>query len=165
MELILLKPVRKLGTIGDIVNVAQGFGRNFLLPQNLAVRATARNKKDIAARKDELAKESLAIKEKASKDIQNYIEKNFTFIKQSSYEGNLYGSLTAKDIASTISTDSIEIKIENICINTPIKKLGLFDVTLSLHPEVECKIFINVVNSQEQADALANQEQTNKENS
>jgi large subunit ribosomal protein L9 len=163
MELILLKPVRKLGAIGDIVNVAQGFGRNFLLPKNLAVRATARNKKDIAARKDELAKESLAIKEKASKDIQNFIDKHFTFIKQSSYEGNLYGSLTAKEIASVISNDSIEIKPDNVCINTPIKKLGLFEVILSLHPEVECKIFINVVNSQQQADELHNSNETDSQ--
>ena len=160
MELILLKQIRKLGAIGDIVNVAQGFGRNFLLPRNLAVRATEKNKKDIAERKDQLQKESQFIKDKASKDIQNFVDKNFTFIKQSSSEGNLYGSLTAKEIASVISNDSIEIKPDNVCINTPIKKLGSFEVILSLHPEVECKIIINVVNSQEHADELHNSNQT-----
>ena len=154
MELILLKPIRRLGNVGDIVEVAQGYARNYLLPKNFAIRATESNKKDVLTRKYELEKESLLLKEQALINIESYIDKHFIFIKKSSYEGNLYGAISAKEISEQISTDKIKIKADDIQLNETIKKLGLFEVTLSLHPDVQCKIFINVANSQEQA--LAN---------
>jgi large subunit ribosomal protein L9 len=152
MELILLKPIRKLGNVGDMVEVAQGYARNYLLPKNFAIRATESNKKDMLARKEELEKESLLLKQKALINIEAYVNKYFTFIKKSSYEGNLYGALSTKEIAEEISTDEIKIKADDIYLNDVIKKVGLFEATLSLHPDVECKIFINVANSQEQAE-------------
>jgi large subunit ribosomal protein L9 len=156
MELILLEHVRGLGKIGDIVNVARGYARNFLMPNNLAMRASEENKKDILKRKLELDQESKKLQEEAKLNIESYIDKQFVFIKSSSDGKNLYGSLSTKEIAENISTDSFKVKAENIYLNKPIKKIGVFEAILSLHPQVECKIFINVAKNETEAKLFVN---------
>jgi large subunit ribosomal protein L9 len=151
MELILLKHVRGLGNIGDIVNVARGYARNFLMPKELAMRASEDNKQEILKRKVELDQESKKLQEEAKLNIDSYIDKQFVFIKSSSDGQNLYGSLSTKEIAENISTDSFKVKAENIHLSKPIKKIGTFEAILSLHPEVECKIFINVAKNETEA--------------
>ena len=156
MELILLKHIRGLGNVGDIVNVARGYARNFLMPNDLAMRASEENKQDILQRKAELDQESKKLQEEAKLNIESYIDKQFIFIKTSSDGRNLYGSLSTKEIAENISTDAFKVKPDNIHLNKPIKKVGVFEAILSLHPQVECKIFINVVKTEAEAKLIIN---------
>jgi large subunit ribosomal protein L9 len=155
MELILLKPLRGLGNVGEVVNVANGYARNFLMPKEFAIRATEQNKKEILARKKDLEIESAKIRDIAKEHIVSYADKHFIFIKNASYDGKLYGAVSAKEIAETLSTESYKITAEHIHLGNPIKKIGVFEVILSLHPEVECKIFINVAKTSEEADLAA----------
>jgi large subunit ribosomal protein L9 len=152
MKLILLKPIRGLGNVGDIVTVAMGYARNFLMPKGFAIRATIENQKDILERKVQLELESVKQKEIASNNIKEYVNKYFTFIKNASYEGKLFGGISSKEIAESISTELLQFKADNIYLNSPIKKIGIHTAILSLHPQVECKIFINVAKTQEEAD-------------
>jgi large subunit ribosomal protein L9 len=153
-ELILVKPVRKLGNVGQIVKVAMGYGRNYLMPKKLAIRSTEENKKHILQNKADLEKQSASLKSLAESNIGAYANKNFTFIKTCSYEGNLYGSLSTKEIAEHISTESFVVKSDNIHLSSPIKKTGSFEAIVSLHPEVECKIFLHVAKNQDEADKM-----------
>ncbi len=152
MKLILLKPVRGLGNVGEIVTVALGYARNYLMPKGFAIRATLENQKDISERRAQLEIESAHQKEQAIKSIDGYADKYFTFIKNASYEGKLFGAVSSKEIADFISTEFLKLKAENIHLNSPIKKVGIHKAILSLHPQVECKIFINVARNQEEAD-------------
>jgi len=162
MELILIKPVRKLGNIGDVVSVAMGYGRNFLMPKGLAIRATEINKKSILERTKILSEESANLKNIAEENIKYYVNKYFTFIRNSSYEGRLYGSLSIKEISEALTTDICVIRPDNVYLNGSIKKIGIFNVIISLYPGVECTIFINVAKNE--ADALAAISSLDKDN-
>lgn len=155
MKLVLLKPYRKLGNIGDIIEVKDGFGRNYLIPANIAVRATKENIASFESRKADLEsknKDILANAQKVAKEVEG---KDFTFISQSSDDGRLFGSVNAKDIAKIVSKNHPSVTHNNIVIDTPIKYTGVHEVFVHLHPEVDAKILINVSRTETEAqDAL-----------
>ncbi|MDX1923819.1 MAG: 50S ribosomal protein L9 [Rickettsiaceae bacterium] len=158
MKVVLLKPRKKLGNIGDIVEVKDGFGRNFLIPQKIASRATKQNLEFFEAKKHELEAQNdkyLAECKKIASDIEG---KDFTFISQSSDDGRLFGSVNAKDIASNISENhGVKIDQTKVALEIPLKSLGIFEVLLQLHVDVSAKILVNIARSENEArDALKN---------
>ena len=132
MEVILLERVGKLGKMGDVVRVKDGYARNFLLPRNKALRANADNKARFESMKAELETQSLERKGEAGKIAAKVDGKQFTIIRQSSETGQLYGSVTSRDIATLISTDGLTISRAQVELNAPIKALGLYKVALGL---------------------------------
>ena len=153
MQIILLERVEKLGAIGDVVNVKDGYARNFLLPNKKALRANDTNKKlfeknrakiesDNATKRDEA--------ETASKDVDG---KQVILIRQASNSGQLYGSVAVRDIVEALEVDGVKgVTRAMVVLERPIKTLGLFDVKVSLHPEVSVSIRANVARSPEEAD-------------
>ncbi|WP_306253200.1 50S ribosomal protein L9 [Parvularcula sp. IMCC14364] len=155
MDVILLERVEKLGQIGDVVNVKDGFARNFLLPQKKALRATEGNKKvfenqraDIEARNLEAKKEAEAVAEKLE-------GQTYTLIRQASDMGQLYGSVSSRDIAEAAEADGFHVSRSQIVLDKPLKNLGVSDVRVVLHPEVSINIAVNIARSQEEAEAQA----------
>ena len=152
MQIILTKSVTKLGKVGDIVKVRDGYGRNFLLPNNLAIRATKDNLNHFDSIKAELEKknqDTIATANKVAKSING---KNITFIEQSSADGKLYGSISARDIALKLSEIAdFELSYEHIALDAPVKFNGVYEVKINLHPEVSSNIVIVVAKSEEEA--------------
>jgi large subunit ribosomal protein L9 len=155
MQVILLERVGKLGQMGDVVTVRDGHARNYLLPQGKALRATKENiarfereRAQIEARNLELRKEAEAVAEKL--DGQSYIA-----IRQSSDTGQLYGSVSTRDIADLVSEAGASINRSQVLLDRPIKTLGLHDVRIQLHPEVDVHVTLNVARSQDEADLQA----------
>ena len=152
MRVILLKQQRNLGKIGEIVNVKGGYGRNFLLPQGIAIRATAENEQKLSEQKAVLLKkneEALAHAQKLSKKIDNG---HFVFIKQCADDGRLFGSVTSKEVASRVSEEAKEdICNSAVLLSQPIKNLGIFEVLVSVHPDVTSKVLVNIARSESEA--------------
>ncbi|MGV2432665.1 MAG UNVERIFIED_CONTAM: 50S ribosomal protein L9 [Rickettsiaceae bacterium] len=152
MRVILLKQTRGLGKVGEIVNVKDGFGRNFLLPQGVAIRATAENEIKIKEQKAELEKHNNELLKEAnalSKKIEN---KDFAFIRQCGDDGRLFGSVSAKDISVVLSEMAkAQISHANVSLNHPIKSLGVYEVVVLPHAEVSCNVIINVARSESEA--------------
>jgi large subunit ribosomal protein L9 len=155
MEVILLERVAKLGQIGDVVRVKDGFARNFLLPRKKALRATDANRQrfetqrvDIEARNLELKQEAKAVAEKLDGHV-------IVLIRQAGESGQLYGSVSPRDIAETLAQSRFKVSREQVVLNTPIKALGLHAVPVHLHPEVDVKITVNVARSAEEAERQA----------
>ena len=147
MEIILLQKIYKLGNIGDTVQVKPGFGRSFLIPSGKALRATKENKELFEKTKADLLKENKEAIEKAEK-IRNEVEKlKLVIVRSASDTGILYGSVTTRDISNLIGENGINLNRKQIALDKPIKELGIFDVSVILHPEVESKIKLNVVRS------------------
>lgn len=149
MEVILIKPVRKLGKIGEIYKVAAGFGRNYLLPQKLAVRATELNKEFIAKQKHELEAKDQQIKAEVIKTNELIQNQKLTFIRQTSEDGKLFGSVSSKEIADQLSENvSYSISHLNIVLDKQIKSTGLYLVEVRLHPELSTKVTVIVARSE-----------------
>jgi len=155
MQVILLERVGKLGQMGDVVTVRDGHARNYLLPQGKALRATKdniarfeRERAQIEARNLELRKEAEAVAEKLDGQI-------FVAIRQSSDTGQLYGSVSTRDISNLVSESGTSINRSQVLLDRPIKTLGLHDVRIQLHPEVDVYITLNVARSQDEADLQA----------
>jgi large subunit ribosomal protein L9 len=155
MQVILLERVGKLGQMGDVVTVRDGHARNYLLPQGKALRATKdniarfeRERAQIEARNLELRKEAEAVAEKLDGQI-------FVAIRQSSDTGQLYGSVSTRDIAGLVSESGTSINRSQVLLDRPIKTLGLHEVRIQLHPEVDVYITLNVARSQDEADLQA----------
>ena len=147
MEIILLQKINKLGNIGDAVVVKPGFGRNFLIPSGKALRATKENKELFEKTKADLLKENKEAIEKAE-IIRAEVEKvKLVIVRSASDTGILYGSVTTRDISNLIGENGIKLNRKQIALDKPIKELGIFDVSVILHPEVESKIKLNVVRS------------------
>ena len=147
MEIILLQKIKKLGNIGDAVVVKPGFGRNFLIPSGKALRATKENKELFEKTKADLFKENKEAIEKAE-TIRAEVEKlKLVIVRSASDTGILYGSVTTRDISNLIGENGINLNRKQIALDKPIKELGIFDVSVILHPEVESKIKLNVVRS------------------
>ena len=147
MEIILLQKINKLGNIGDAVVVKPGFGRNFLIPSGKALRATKENKELFEKTKANLLKENKKEIEKAEK-IRNEVEKlKLAIVRSASDTGILYGSVTTRDISNLIGENGINLSRKQIALDKPIKEIGIFDISVILHPEVESKIKLNVVRS------------------
>lgn len=152
MEVILLKQVRKLGNVGEVVSVKDGFGRNFLLPQNIAIRASEENLKEIESKRSELQKKNEEAKKIAEGLAKQINDKSFVFVKQCSDDGRLFGSVAAKEIAQKIQEESkAEVSHAAIYLTHPIKSLGVYEVTLALHADVSCIVLVNVARSESEA--------------
>ncbi len=154
MKVILLQK-SKMGDIGDVVTVAPGYGRNWLLPQNIAKRATKDNIADLEKIKKDLQKkqeEMIAQAQENAKKIDNNI---FNIYRQSGDDGRLYGSVSTKDIADSVTTSGIEISRNNINIFDPIKEIGISEVSISLAPSVDVNVLINVARTESEAEEAA----------
>lgn len=151
MEVILVKPVRKLGTIGSVVIVKDGFGRNFLIPQGFAVRATSANKKIIEDRKIELEAQDAEAKVLATSLKSNVEGTAITFIVQAAADGRLFGSVGAKEIVKELSKKGHKIEHSHVELVSAIKSLGVINVPLTLHHEVESFVIVNIARSESEA--------------
>jgi large subunit ribosomal protein L9 len=155
MDVILLERVEKLGAIGDVVSVKTGFARNYLLPNKKALRANEANKKVFEANRAQIEADNAARRsdaETASKDIDG---KTLTLIRQASNTGQLYGSVSARDLADLLAEDGIKVAKSQIVLDRPIKAIGLNAVRVALHPEVAVTIKVNVARSPEEAELQA----------
>ena len=155
MEVILLERVAKLGQMGEVVRVKDGFARNFLLPRGKALRATADNKSKFEGMKVELQSRSLELKGEAGQLASKVDGKNYVVIRQASETGQLFGSVSTRDIASLISTEGAEVSRTQVVLNAPIKSIGQYKVPLALHPDVEVSITITVARSEAEAERIA----------
>jgi large subunit ribosomal protein L9 len=151
MEVILIERIAKLGQIGDIVRVRDGFARNFLLPQGKALRATKQNKEKFEGMKSELEAKNVTRKSSASEAGKKLDGQSFVLVRQAGETGQLYGSVSARDIADIVAKDGHKVERQQIVLNVPIKIIGLHTVALALHPEVEVKITVNVARSEDEA--------------
>lgn len=145
MKLLLQRNVDKLGNIGDIVVVADGYGRNFLLPEGLAVELSPDNLNRFESMKRRLIALEQETKEKfqvLSKEIE---KASCTIIAHSTEEGHLYGSVGPKDIARQLASENLEVDAKCVLLDEPIKELGIYKVRVRLHPEVECELKVWVV--------------------
>ena len=155
MHVILLERVAKLGQMGDIVSVKQGFARNFLLPQGKALRATDANKASFESQKVTLEAKNLETKSEAEAVSNKLGGQQFTIIRSASDAGALYGSVTNRDAADVATAEGFEVDKKQVILHAPIKELGLHKVGVSLHPEVQCSIELNVARSEEEAELQA----------
>jgi large subunit ribosomal protein L9 len=154
MEVILLERVAKLGQMGDVVRVKDGFARNFLLPQGKALRATAANKSKFEGMKVELETRNLAAKGEAEKVGGKLDGQKFTVLRQASDTGQLYGSVSPRDLAGILTDGGFAAGRNQIALNAPIKTIGLHKVPVMLHPEVEVTIQVAVARSTDEAERL-----------
>ncbi|MEO1951383.1 50S ribosomal protein L9 [Thioclava sp.] len=155
MEVILLERVAKLGQMGDVVTVKDGFGRNYLLPQGKALRANESNIKSFEERKAQLEARNLETKKEAEALASKIDGETFVVIRSASDGGNLYGSVTTRDAANIASEQGFSVDRKQVIIRQPIKVLGLHDVEVHLHPEVVAEIQLNVARSPEEAELQA----------
>jgi large subunit ribosomal protein L9 len=155
MEVILLERVEKLGAIGDVVTVKNGFARNYLLPNKKALRANEANRKVFEANRAKIEADNAdrrADAEKASKDVEG---KTVQLIRQASNTGQLYGSVSARDIVEALDAEGAKVTKSQIVLDRPIKAIGMHDVKVALHPEVAVTVRVNVARSPEEADLQA----------
>jgi large subunit ribosomal protein L9 len=155
MEVILLERVEKLGQIGDIVNVKNGFARNYLLPNKKALRANDANRKVFEANRARIEAENAtkrADAEKASKGVEG---KTVQLIRQASNVGALYGSVSARDIVEALEAEGAKVTKSQVVLDRPIKTIGMHEVKIALHPEVAVMIKVNVARSPEEAELQA----------
>ncbi len=155
MQVILMERVAKLGQMGDVVNVKQGFGRNFLLPQGKAMRASEANIAQFEAKKAQLEANNLETKGEADKLADKLNGQQFVVIRTASDAGSLYGSVTVRDAADAATAEGFTVDRKQVILNAPIKELGLHLVTIRLHPEVDATIELNVARSTEEAELQA----------
>jgi large subunit ribosomal protein L9 len=155
MEVILLERIGNLGQMGDVVRVKDGFARNFLLPRGKALRATADNKKRFEDMKTELQAKNLELKGEAGKLAAKLDGKTYVVLRQASEGGQLFGSVSTRDIAGLLKTDGAEVGRSQIVLNAPIKTIGQYKVPLALHPEVEVSITVTVARSADEAQRIA----------
>ncbi|MBN9048022.1 MAG: 50S ribosomal protein L9 [Rhizobiales bacterium] len=154
MEVILLERVGKLGHMGDVVRVKDGYARNFLLPRNKALRATKDNKAKFETMKAELQAKNEARKGEAGKLAGAFEGKSLTVLRQASEVGQLYGSVSPRDIAEMLSADGTPVNRSQIVLHAPIKLIGQYKVPVELHPEVEVIVLVNVARNEEEAERL-----------
>jgi large subunit ribosomal protein L9 len=155
MDVILLERVEKLGAIGDVVTVKNGFARNYLLPNKKALRANESNRKLFEAKRAEIETDNANKRteaEAASKGIEG---KTVKLIRQASNTGQLYGSVSARDIVDALSADGAKVTKSQVVLDRPIKAIGLHEVRIALHPEVSVAIKVNVARSPEEAELQA----------
>ena len=156
MEVILLERVGRLGHMGDIVRVKDGFARNFLLPKGKALRATKENKAKYEGMKSELEARNVAMRGDAQKIGTGLDGKSFVVLRQASEAGQLYGSVSGRDIAALLNEAGFTaVTRGHIALNAPIKTIGLHRVPVALHPEVEVTVTINVARSADEAERIA----------
>lgn len=156
MEIILLERIEKLGAIGDIVTVKDGYARNFLLPNKKALRSNNANKKVFEANRAKIEADNAARRGDAEKAAEGVNGKQIVLIRQSSNAGHLYGSVAVRDVVEALHADGVtNVTKAMVVLERPIKTLGVFDVKVALHPEVAVTIQVNVARSPEEADLQA----------
>lgn len=151
MEVILLERIEKLGQMGDLVSVKPGFARNFLLPQKKAVTATSANKEQFEAQRSQLEAQNLELKSEAEKVGAKLDGQKVVMVRQAGDAGQLYGSVSARDIAISVTEAGFTVDRHQIKLANPIKALGMHPLQVSLHPEVSVSIIANVARSEEEA--------------
>ena len=151
MEVILLERVPRLGQMGEVVRVKDGFARNFLLPRGKALRATEENRTRFETMKSELEARSLALKSEAGQIAEKLDGKSFTVLRQASESGQLFGSVSPRDLIGLLAPAGFNVNRGQIALNTPIKTIGRHDVPISLHPEIETSITVIVARNNEEA--------------
>ncbi len=152
MDVILLERVAKLGQMGEVVNVKNGYARNFLFPQGKALRATDANKAQFEAQKAQLEAQNLETKKEAEAVATKLDGQQFIIIRSASDAGALYGSVTNRDAADAATEAGFTVDKKQVELTAPIKELGLHDISVSLHPEVDVTIQLNVARSEEEAE-------------
>lgn len=152
MNIILLERIEKLGDIGDVVTVKNGFARNFLLPQNKALLANAANKARFEAEREHIEARNAAKREEARASGESLDGVSYTLIRQSSDTGFLYGSVSARDISEHAKTLGHDIARNQVDLNQPFKKIGLYEVKIRLHAEVVITITVNIARSEDEAE-------------
>ena len=155
MEVILLERVAKLGQMGDVVRVKDGFARNYLLRQGKALRATKENRSRFEHMKVELEARNLEQKKEAEKVARKLDGQSFTVLRQAAEGGQLYGSVTPRDLAALVTEAGFSVSRAQVALNAPIKAIGLHRVPISLHPEVEAMISVTVARNADEAQRLA----------
>lgn len=152
MQIILTQSVRKLGKAGDFIKVRDGYGRNYLLPQNLAIRATKENIAELDSLKKQLQQKNQDAVSMAKKIEKSIANKGITFIVQSSADGKLFGSISSKSIAAKLSSlFDFDISYSQIMLDSPIKFNGVHEIKICLHPEVITEVLLIVAKSEEEA--------------
>ncbi|WP_422343650.1 50S ribosomal protein L9 [Parasphingorhabdus sp.] len=152
MDIILLERVEKLGGIGDVVTVKNGYARNFLLPNNKALRANEANKKVFEANRKQIEADNEAKRKDAEKASGSVDGKQIVLIRASSASGQLYGSVSVRDIVDALAADGATVEKSMVILEKPIKTLGVFDVRIRLHPEVSVNVQVNVARSDDEAE-------------
>lgn len=152
MEVILLERVEKLGQMGEVVRVKDGYARNFLLPRKKALRATAANKAVYEKQKAQLEAQNLAKKGEAEKVAAKMAGLSVALLRQAGDSGQLFGSVSARDIAEAVTAAGFTIGRQQINLSTPIKTIGIYAVSAALHPEVSVEVKVNVARSEAEAE-------------
>ncbi len=155
MEVILLERIEKLGQMGDVVKVEPGFARNFLLPQNKALRATKLNVEQFEGQRAQLEAANLERRKDARSIAGKFDDVTCVLLRQASESAQLYGSVSARDVAEAVGEQGINVTRNQILLDRPIKTLGIHAVRIMLHPEVMVGISVNVARSAEEAEAQA----------
>ena len=155
MEVILLERVAKLGQMGETVKVRSGYARNFLLPRGKALRATEGNKKHFETQRAQLEARNLERRKEAEVVGEKLNGQSFIILRQSGETGVLYGSVSTRDLAEIMTQNGFTVDRNQIALNQPIKTIGLHNVPVALHPEVEVRVTINVARSPEEAERQA----------
>lgn len=161
MEVILLERVERLGQMGDVVTVKDGFARNFLLPKGKALRANKANRAQFESQKVQLEAQNLENQTEAKGVAEKLDGNSYVIIRQAGESGQLYGSVSTRDIASLMTEDGASISRNQVVLDAPIKLLGLHDVRIVLHPEVSTSVVINVARTEEEAERQARGEDIN----
>jgi large subunit ribosomal protein L9 len=155
MDVILLERIAKLGQMGEIVRVRDGFARNFLLRQGKALRATEANKKRFENERSQLEARNLELKREAEAVGEKLNGQSFIVVRQAGETGQLYGSVSTRDIAEIVTTGGFSVGRNQIVLNGPLKTIGVHPVPVALHPEVEVSVTINIARSKEEAERQA----------
>jgi large subunit ribosomal protein L9 len=155
MQVILLQRVPKLGQMGEVVNVKDGYGRNYLLPQGKALRANAANLKAFEGKKAQLEAQNLETRKEAEAVAAKLDGQTYVIIRSASDAGALYGSVTTRDAADAATAGGVTVNRNQVVLDRPIKELGLHPVSVQLHPEVLAKFTVNVARSPEEAELQA----------
>ena len=154
MEVILLERVAKLGQMGEVVKVRDGYARNFLLKRGKALRATAENRTKFDGMKAELEARNLKAKGEASKVAEKVEGKNIIVIRQASEAGQLFGSVTVRDVVVAFEADGVSLSRPQVQLDAPIKTIGKHSITVAVHPEVEVEVTVTVARSQDEAERI-----------
>lgn len=152
MEIILLERIEKLGAIGDLVTVKDGYARNFLLPNKKALRANAANRKVFESNRAKIESDNAVRRDEATANSGGVEGKQVILIRAASNAGQLYGSVTVRDIADGLVAQDAKVTKSMVILERPIKTLGVYDVKVILHPEVTVKVTVNVARSDDEAE-------------
>ena len=151
MEVILLERIARLGQMGEVVRVRDGYARNFLLPQGKALRANEDNRKRFETDRVQLEARNLERREEAAGVAAKLTGQRFILVRQAGETGQLYGSVTARDLAEAMEAGGFSVTRSQVALDQPIKTIGLHEVRIALHPEVDAKVIANVARSDDEA--------------